>query len=131
VYPLSASNVDYSKLSQTPFNSKLLRELAVIVVGAGALGNEVARILGLLGTGRVTVVDPDIVEASNLPRSTFFWDKDSAGQNKAKVLTKIASAWFTDTTWYAIPVEIADVGFQKIKASDLIFSCVDSDLARR
>jgi len=130
VYPLSASNADYSKLSQTPFNSRLLRELAVIVVGAGALGNEVARILGLLGTGRVTVIDPDTVEASNLPRSTFFWAKDSAGQSKAEALAKVASGWFTDTNWIAIPAEIADVGFQKIKAADLIFSCVDSDLAR-
>jgi adenylyltransferase/sulfurtransferase len=130
VYPTSPSHVDYSKLAQTPFNSKRLRELAVIVVGAGALGNEVARILGLLGTGRVTVVDPDTVEPSNLPRSTFFWDKSAIGQNKAAALVKAASGWFTDTAWAAIEAEIADVGFQKIKSSDLMFSCVDSDLAR-
>jgi len=82
VYPSSPSHADYSKLNTTPFNSKHLRELAVIVVGAGALGNEVARILGLLGTGWVTIVDPDIVEPSNLPRSTFFRAKEAVGQKQ-------------------------------------------------
>lgn len=130
MYPTSPSNVDYSKLTTTPFNSKRLRELAVIVVGAGALGNEVARILGLLGTGRVTIVDPDTVEPSNLPRSIFFWAKEAVGQNKASALVKVAASWFPDTQWIIQSTEIADVGFQKIAGANLIFSCVDSDLAR-
>jgi adenylyltransferase/sulfurtransferase len=104
--------------------------LAVVVVGAGALGNEVARILGLLGTGRVTIVDPDTVEPSNLPRSTFFWANEAVGQNKASALVQAATSWFPDTQWVIESTEIADVGFQKIAQANLIFSCVDSDLAR-
>lgn len=129
MYPASP-RADYTRLTGTPFSSKRLRELTAIVAGAGALGNEVARILGLLGTGRVVVVDPDTVEASNLPRSTFFWARDQIGQNKALALVKGASSWFPDTGWFAEGTEIADVGFQKIAAAHLIFSCVDSDLAR-
>jgi molybdopterin/thiamine biosynthesis adenylyltransferase len=124
------SPADYSRLAGTPFNSNRLRQLTAIVVGAGALGNEVARILGLLGTGHIKVVDPDIVQPSNLPRSLFFWDREVIGQGKAVALTKAAATWFSDTDWIAIGAEIADVGFQKIANADLIFSCVDSDLAR-
>src|SRR6266498_1188996 len=130
MYPTSALAADYSRLTGTPFSSERLGKLSVIVVGAGALGNEVARILGLLGTGHVKMVDPDTVHTSNLPRSTFFWPKNAIGQNKASALVKLASSWFRDTCWTDITVEIADVGFQKIAGSDLMFSCVDSDLAR-
>lgn len=100
-----------------------------MVVGAGALGNEVARSLGLLGAGQVTVVDPDIVEPSNLPRSIFFCPASSGG-NKASALVRAATAMFPDTGWAAIESEVADVGFQRIVGANLLFSCVDSDLAR-
>jgi molybdopterin/thiamine biosynthesis adenylyltransferase/predicted RNA-binding Zn-ribbon protein involved in translation (DUF1610 family) len=124
------SPADYSRLAGTPFNSNRLRKLTAIIVGAGALGNEVARILGLLGAGNVKVVDPDIVQPSNLPRSLFFWDRNVIGHSKVAALTKAAVSWFPDTNWTPINAEIADVGFQKILGADLIFSCVDSDLAR-
>ena len=121
---------DYSRLENTPFERKRLVSLRAIVVGAGSLGNEVTRTLGLLGAGQVTVVDPDIVEPSNLPRSVLFCGRNSIGVNKATALRDGAAALFPDTDWMAISSEIADVGFQKIADSNLLFSCVDSDLAR-
>ncbi len=121
---------DYSRLEQTPFTRSRLRQLSCVVVGAGALGNEVARVLGLLGSLRVTVVDPDVVEASNLPRSIFFCGRETAGQNKAAALVAAAGRMFPETQWTAIGTEIADVGFQKLADANLLFSCVDSDLAR-
>ncbi len=101
-----------------------------VVVGAGALGNEVARILGMLGAAQVVVVDPDVVEATNLPRSIFFSGGKSIGQNKARALAARAEDLFPDTNWVPIGNEIADVGFQLLGKSNLLFSCVDSDLAR-
>lgn len=94
------------------------------------MGNEVARILGLLGTSKVTVVDPDVVEATNLPRSIFFWGEKAIGQNKASALATAAANIFPETHWIAVPREIADVGFQCLTNAALLFSCVDSDLAR-
>lgn len=126
----ATSAADYSRLAGTPFSSNRLRHLTVVVVGAGALGNEVARILGMLGARQVNIVDPDRVQTSNLPRSVFFWHHRAIGQNKATSLVEVARSWFPDTDWTAFPMEIADVGFQKIASADLIFSCVDSDLAR-
>jgi len=107
-----------------------MRQLQCVVVGAGALGNEVARALGLLGTGKVLVVDPDTVEASNLPRSIFFCGWNSIGQNKAQALATAAAGLFPDTQWASIAREIADVGFQRLADANLLFGCVDSDLAR-
>jgi adenylyltransferase/sulfurtransferase len=101
-----------------------------MVVGAGALGNEVARHLGLLGLAQVTVVDPDCVEASNLPRSFLFWSDDYVGRNKAWSLASAAATLFPATKWIARETEIADIGYKAIAGADLLFSCVDSDLAR-
>jgi len=121
---------DYSRLERTPFARDRMRQLRCVVVGAGALGNEVARILGLLGALSVVVVDPDSVEATNLPRSIFFCGGKTIGQNKAHALAAAAAALFPDTQWAAINREIADVGFQCLADAKLLFSCVDSDLAR-
>jgi hypothetical protein len=125
-----AAEADYSRLEETPFSRDHLQHLSCVVVGAGALGNEVARILGLLGTFKVTVVDPDVVEATNLPRSIFFWGENAGGRNKASALAEAAAKIFPETSWAAMPCEIADVGFQCLRDAALLFSCVDSDLAR-
>jgi molybdopterin-synthase adenylyltransferase len=121
---------DYSRLEQTPFTHSRLQRLRCVVVGAGALGNEVARVLGLLGTANVTMVDPDVVEPTNVPRSIFFHGPKSVGLNKAIAVIEAAKSLFPETNWAAIAAEIAEVGFQKLADTDLLFSCVDSDLAR-
>jgi adenylyltransferase/sulfurtransferase len=100
-----------------------------LVVGAGALGNEVVKALGLLGLGAVTIVDPDIVEPSNLTRSIFL-RRASPGSAKAPALAAAAAALFPDTRFSALTAEIADVGFGLVSSAQLIFGCVDSDLAR-
>src|SRR5258708_4352384 len=49
----------------------------VLVVGAGALGNEVIKNLTLMGVGHIFVLDFDTVEAANLSRSVLFREGDS------------------------------------------------------
>jgi molybdopterin-synthase adenylyltransferase len=122
--------VDYSRLEETAFTRARLQALSVAVVGAGALGNEAARLLGLLGTARVIVIDPDVVEPGNLPRSHFFRRQDAIGRNKASALVDAASVLFPTTAWTALSREVADVGLQYLTGVDALFSCVDSDLAR-
>ncbi|QEH34191.1 putative adenylyltransferase/sulfurtransferase MoeZ [Aquisphaera giovannonii] len=56
----------------------------VLVIGAGALGNEIVKNLALLGVGRVVVADLDRVENSNLSRSVLFRESDR-GRAKAEV----------------------------------------------
>ena len=125
-----APTVDYARLENTAFPKRRMDALTAVVVGAGALGNEVVRTLSLIGAGRIIVVDPDTVEPSNLTRSVFFSYYNSAGRNKAVVLSEVCGRLFPNTRFEGLPVEIADVGFQDLKQADLVFSCVDSDLAR-
>src|SRR5271167_4030844 len=53
-----------------------LRTARILVVGAGALGNEVVKNLALLGMGTTYLIDLDVVEPSNLSRSVLFREQD-------------------------------------------------------
>lgn len=71
------------------WDQKRLTEARVVVIGAGALGNEIIKNLALLGVGNVLVVDKDHVENSNLSRSVLFREADN-GQPKADVAARAA-----------------------------------------
>ena len=60
-----------------------LARAKVLVVGAGALGNEIVKNLALLGVGNVLIADMDRIENSNLSRSVLYRAADN-GQFKAE-----------------------------------------------
>jgi adenylyltransferase/sulfurtransferase len=121
---------DHSRLAKTIFHQERMHNLHAVLVGAGALGNQVFQTLGLLGIGRITVVDPDVVDPTNLTRSILFRCQDLVGRNKAEALADVGRPLFPASEIIPIPREIADVGFHDISLADMIFSCVDSDLSR-
>lgn len=49
------------------------------IVGCGALGCAIADTLARAGVGRLTLIDRDLVEITNLQRQTLFDEKDAAG----------------------------------------------------
>lgn len=55
----------------------------VAIVGVGGLGNPVAMYLATQGVGRLTLVDPDIVEPHNLGRQVLF-TPDDIGRKKVE-----------------------------------------------
>ncbi len=61
----------------TGWRQDLIRNAKVLVVGAGALGNEIVKNLTLLGVGKIRVVDYDVVEGSNLSRAVLFTKADA------------------------------------------------------
>src|SRR5690606_34997943 len=54
-----------------------LREAAVLIVGAGALGASLAQHMVRAGVGTVRLVDRDYVEPSNLQRQVLFDEEDA------------------------------------------------------
>src|SRR5437588_11469685 len=74
----------YGRLRLIPWwRQDRLAAARILVVGAGALGNEVLKNLALLGVGTVYVIDRDVVETSNLSRSVLFRAEDG-GRPKAE-----------------------------------------------
>lgn len=56
----------------------------ILVVGAGAIGNEVLKNLALIGAGHILICDMDIISTSNLSRTVLF-GKEDVGKYKAEV----------------------------------------------
>ena len=102
----------------------------VIVVGAGALGNEALKLLALMGVGRVHVVDFDTIEISNLTRMVLFNEKD-IGRNKAEVAAERTRQLNPDTkvTYTNGNLEY-DLGWGEYKEADVVLGCLDSIDAR-
>src|ERR1700754_597551 len=63
----------------------LLRDSSALIIGAGALGNEVAKNLAMMGIRLMVIADRDRVEVANLTRSVFFRESDH-GRLKSEVL---------------------------------------------
>ncbi|MCP8968135.1 thiazole biosynthesis adenylyltransferase ThiF [Ectobacillus ponti] len=57
-----------------------LQEKHALIIGAGALGSGNAEMLVRAGVGRVTIVDRDYVDWSNLQRQQLYAELDAAGQ---------------------------------------------------
>ena len=97
-----------------------------LVVGAGALGNEVIKCMVLAGFGDITVVDMDKVAVSNLSRCLFFRDEDD-GMNKAEVLVERASATYDGVRLMSIVSKIQDMDDWNY---DVVLGCLDNISAR-
>jgi adenylyltransferase/sulfurtransferase len=121
----------YSGLRLIPWwRQERLRAARVLVVGAGALGNEVMKNLALLGVGTTFLIDLDVVESSNLSRSVLFRQEDG-GSPKAEVAARRARELNPEIT--VVPVHgdvITEIGLGIFADVDLVIGCLDNREAR-
>lgn len=68
-----------------------LKAASIAVVGAGGIGSAVIPALAGAGVGRLTIIDSDVVELSNLHRQPLFRE-DDAGHPKAELAAKFVRA---------------------------------------
>ncbi len=114
----------------TWWDQQRLASARVMVVGAGALGNEVLKNLALLGAGTIYVVDMDAVEHSNLARSVLFRAAD-CGRPKAEVAAEVVRELNPDVSTLAVCGDITtDVGLGLFHDVDLVIACLDNREAR-
>lgn len=134
---LSSSIVEtaFDRQMRIPWwNQERLASSRVMVVGAGALGNEVIKNLALVGVGNLLIVDFDIIEDANLSRSVLFRQDDLGGGRKAEVAAlraqqlnpnpkAMVNAFHGDLVW--------ELGAGVYRHVDLVIGCLDNIEARR
>jgi adenylyltransferase/sulfurtransferase len=121
----------YGRLRLIPWwRQDRLATAKVLVVGAGALGNEALKNLALLGVGTVHVIDLDRVEASNLSRSVLFRAEDG-GRPKAEAAAQRARELNPDVTIHAHHGDVTtDLGLGLFAEMDVVLGCLDNREAR-
>ena len=120
----------YSKLSW--FKQKNVKSANVMVVGCGALGNEVIKNLALFGIEHLVLVDYDIVEYSNLSRSILFSSEDIKVRRK-KVEAIANKLREINPAVQILPIcgnVSHDIGLGLLRMMDVVIGCVDNRWAR-
>ncbi len=114
----------------TWWRQERLRNARVLVIGAGALGNEVLKNLALLGVGQVAVADLDHVELSNLSRSVLYRETDE-GKPKAECAAKAMQAIHAGTQVTPLICNVlADLGLGWFRWADVVVGALDNREAR-
>jgi molybdopterin/thiamine biosynthesis adenylyltransferase len=102
----------------------------VLVIGAGALGNEILKLLAMLGCGFVVVLDPDRIELSNLSRTVLFREQDQ-GQPKAAVAVQRMRELGPSSRAHAISENaLTHAGLGLFAWADVVIGAVDNREAR-
>jgi molybdopterin/thiamine biosynthesis adenylyltransferase len=107
-----------------------LRAARVLVIGAGALGNEILKNLALLGFERIVVVDLDRIEESNLSRTILFTSGD-VGAFKANVAARSMKALAPNVRVKPLAANVVqNCGLGLFAWSDVIIAGLDNREAR-
>lgn len=114
------------------WDANKVHDAKVMVVGAGALGNEVLKNLALMNVGSIFIVDFDTIEYANLCRSVLFREEDI---KKSKLKSEIAGERIKEIN-PNIKVQsvngdiMIDVGLGVMRRMDVIIGCLDNRIAR-
>ncbi len=112
------------------WDQERLASARILVVGAGALGNEVIKNLALLGIGSLVIVDLDVVEESNLSRSILYREVD-IGRPKAECAAAAAISINPDVQAVPLVGDVTvDLGLGTVRQADIIIGALDNREAR-
>jgi molybdopterin-synthase adenylyltransferase len=108
-----------------------VRSTRFLVVGAGALGNEVVKNLVLYGATDILLVDMDRVVRSNLNRCVLFREGDAANKEfKAEVVARRAMELVPSAVVRPLIGRIEDLPEADWSNFDIVLGCVDNIAAR-
>ena len=112
------------------WNQEKIRSAKVLVIGAGALGNEILKNLALLGFSRIVIVDLDSIDATNLSRSILYRAAD-VGRSKAEVAAGAVRNIFPEARVHAITGDVVHgLGLGLFGWADVVLAGLDNREAR-
>jgi molybdopterin/thiamine biosynthesis adenylyltransferase len=112
------------------WDQRRLGEAKILLIGAGALGNEILKNFALLGVGNVLLADRDAIETSNLSRSVLFRAED-CGQSKAEVAARRAAEINPGIRIRPMQADVVyDLGLGAYRWADVILGGLDNREAR-
>jgi molybdopterin/thiamine biosynthesis adenylyltransferase/DNA-binding transcriptional regulator YhcF (GntR family) len=132
--PIHIPNLQKDRLGTFEFISwwerEKVQQAKVLVIGAGALGNEVIKNLTLMGVGNIFIIDFDKIEAANLSRSVLFRESDN-NRSKAEVVAARAKSINPDVHIQYLNADVTTgLGLGVIRRMDAIVGCLDNREAR-
>jgi molybdopterin/thiamine biosynthesis adenylyltransferase/DNA-binding transcriptional regulator YhcF (GntR family) len=132
--PIHIPNLSKDRLGTFDFISWWDREKVhnakVMVIGAGALGNEVIKNLSLMGIGHIFIVDFDKIEAANLSRSVLFREADN-NRSKAEIAAARAKSINPDVHVQYLNGDVTTkLGLGIFRRMDVVIGCLDNREAR-
>ena len=121
----------FSRLRLIPWwDQSKIANCHLLVVGAGALGNEILKNAALLGFRNVVVIDLDRIEESNLSRTVLYRQAD-IGEFKADVAARAYLSLEPDARVRGLGINLLnDCGLGLFEWSDVIVAGLDNREAR-
>ena len=104
----------------------------ILVVGAGAIGNETLKNLALLGVGKLFICDMDTVSVSNLSRTVLFGE-DDVGKYKAEIAAERTLRMSNNPECkvdYYVGDIVNNLGHGVFRRFDIVLGCLDNMLTR-
>ena len=112
------------------WDQEKIRTARMLVIGAGALGNEILKNLALLGFTQIVVVDMDLIEASNLSRSILYRTED-IGRAKAEAAADAVRNILPEAQVRAIRGDVVNgLGLGLFHWADMVLAGLDNREAR-
>jgi molybdopterin/thiamine biosynthesis adenylyltransferase len=105
-----------------------IKDMKVLVAGAGGLGTHQVVELQRIGIGKIYLVDYDRIEESNLNRQTLY-GRNNLGQYKVEKAKEMLDSFQLDTEIITIRKKITE-DFQIPDDVDLVFDAVDNHTTR-
>jgi molybdopterin/thiamine biosynthesis adenylyltransferase len=103
-----------------------LRNKHVLIIGAGALGAANAEMIVRAGVGRVTIVDRDYVDFSNLQRQNLYTEQDAIERMpKAEAAQKRLAAINSDVEIVALTLDADPDFFERTLLNEAINFIID------
>jgi molybdopterin/thiamine biosynthesis adenylyltransferase len=132
--------IEYSNINDDKFDrqkriqgwdQEKISSATVMIIGAGATGNEVVKNLVLAGIGKILLIDYDIIEKSNLNRCILFnFQSKKETAYKVDVVKHTCNALNPETKIVPIKKDLNDIDKSLYKKADIVCSCLDNVEAR-